>query len=137
MICIAPIILAGVMATVPIPYQKTNTDSTVFEAMTCGTGAGLVAHVAPQANLYGLSAQYAWEFGVNLKFRVIPQAGLSHTGKGYRELPSHTQFGVGGEIHLALDKYTLAVKYWHLSNAHTKLPNIGLDTLSIMVGYQF
>lgn len=137
MMCFAPIILAGAMATVPIPYQKTNTDSAMFELMTCGQGVGLVATAAPQANLYGLAAQYGFEFGDTWKLRILPQAGLSHAATHYRELPSDTQFGVGGEIHLEYKHAILATKYWHLSNAHTKAPNIGLDILAIMAGWRF
>lgn len=139
-LCFAPVLLAGLVNTSAVfSTHQPQTNSVMIEAQTCNKGLGLVATAAPNSGLYGFGVQYAARvpLGEHFALTLTPQVGISHDTHGYRHLPLHTQFEVGGEIALSYDKVSVSYKYWHLSNAHLKSPNLGLDMSAVLVGYSF
>lgn len=138
-LCLAPLVLVGMVHTIHVPHTKSSTDSVLLEAHTCPTGLGAHVTAAPSANLYSVGLQYGFEFPIygRLRARVIPQVGISYDAHHYRELPLHTQFEVGGELQFAYGQVTVGYKYWHLSNAGLRDKNIGLDMGALLVGYSF
>lgn len=141
-LCFAPIVLAGFVMGIHNPYKDghiAHLDSPMAEVLTCNQGLGAHATLAPHTGLYSAGLQYSLEFPIvaGVKGRLIPMVGISHDTRHYRELPLHTQFEVGGEVHLAYGEYTLALKYWHLSNAGLRDKNLGLDMGALLVGYSY
>ncbi len=137
-LCLAPMVLIGQLFTVQTNWHQTaDVGGTMIEAQTCEAGIGAHAR-ATTSGLYGLGLHYGFhgEWG---KYSVTfqPRAGLSATSIPRRELPSDKQFELGAQLLFGYNRARIGVDYWHLSNAGTKDPNIGVDTVGVVVGWVF
>lgn len=139
--CIAPLVMVGVMSGVETSWHhhQVNPGGEVLEVQSCQYGPGLAVTAAPSSGLYGIAAQWGFQVASwgDLRVYLKPQVGISHDTYGYRELPLGTQFEVGGMVNVEYDNANIGVKYWHLSNAGIKQPNIGMDILAVMGGFRF
>lgn len=144
MMCLAPLLLVGVMSGVQTSWHhhEHNPQGEILEVHSCLVGPSLVGTLAPSSGLYGLGLE--WGFNAFLgPFSVgfAPQVGISHASQSYRELPMVTQFEVGGWVYGSYERFVMGLKYWHMSNAgmHSteRRPNTGLDVLAVMGGWVF
>lgn len=138
MLCLAPLLLAGYMSTITTSWHHgPNEDGAVVELQTCERGLG--AHIrATSSGLYGLGAQYGLGTEVGpVSLTIQQRLGFSYVDHTNVNLPLRTQFEVGLQGLIGYGRYRIAVDYWHLSNAHLKAPNIGMDMASVMIGVTF
>lgn len=137
-VCWAPLLLMGAALTVQTPWhQTTQMDAGIVEVQTCEKGWGLDAKASTQG-VYGADVQYGFVYHTGeWMLGLLPKGGVSYVDHPVYELPSRTQFGVGAQALLGYGRARLGVEYWHLSNAFTRDPNIGMDLLLIQTGWRF
>ena len=138
MLCLAPMLLIGLLSTIQTSWHRTAShDGVLVEAQTCETGLGLHAKAA-SSGLYAIGTHYgfSWRDG-NWSATVQPHAGLSYADHPVRALPLRSQFEVGASVHLGYQSWRVGLSYWHLSNAGLRQPNTGLDLLAIQTGWTF
>ncbi len=148
-LCLAPVVLAGYLASTDFHFKSTKHQTTVenaamVEVMTCDKGWGLDAKMATNG-LYGAGVQYGFKFEPAQDFSVsfIPKLGVSYTDRPRVELPQQTQFGLGGQVLFGYKDARLGVELWHLSNGkslgmnYDSAPNIGLNLVAIQFGWVF
>lgn len=142
MMCLAPLILAGLLITQDFnttanPRAKTDFNGAMIEAQTCERGAGLDLK-ASSSGLYGLALQYG--AGLDLDgwaITITPKAGLAYVSRSNWEQAHPWNFEVGGQVLIGRDRWRIGFEYWHISNAYLSRPNTGIDTLAIQTGWIF
>ena len=139
MFCFAPVILAGYLFTLhPNPSHVTSVNDPLLEVQTCQTGPGLDAK-ATASGMGSLQGQY----GVEILDRgpwswiVTPKAGGAILPQHVQELTSTVNFSLGLQNTIRYDRGSVALEYWHQSNAHLGATNAGLDMIAIMGGWLF
>lgn len=138
LMCLAPLLLVGYLLTVQTPWHHTSSfDAPLIEVQSCETGLGVDAK-ASTSGLYGLGLQYGWTWAHDrVSFTVQPKVGISYVDHPERALPLRTQFEVGGQLLFGYNRFRVGIEYWHLSNAHLRQPNIGIDALILQTGWIF
>jgi len=122
-------------------HTSSALDGPTFRFETAPQGLGGVARYSP-AGMYGAGLQYGWRIP-GTPLTLTPSAGLAYVEPTMPELPLKHPFQLGLQASTPLPMpfnwpdARLALEYLHMSNAGQKQPNIGLDTLSFMLGYPF
>lgn len=141
MLCFAPLVLVGYAVAVETswhhePHKDIN--APMIEVQTCDRGLG--AHVkASEAGFYGAGLQYGFQWTTGKWTATLtPQAGMSYVDHPMPDrLPMRTQFEVGGQFLIGYRNFRIGIEYWHLSDAHLKLPNDGVDMMVLQTGWAF
>lgn len=138
MLCLAPLVLVGYLFTLQTSsHHSTMMNGAQIDVQTCESGLGLHAK-ATTSGLYSTGLHYGLtgEWG-NYSVTLQPRVGFSVADRPVYELPSQVQFELGQQLILGYGDFRLAVEYWHLSNAYTKAPNIGMDFIILSSGWRF
>lgn len=136
--CLTPLLMLGYALTIQTAWhQTTDVSAPIIEVQTCETGLGLHAKASTDG-LYAVGAHYGLtgEWG-DWSLTLQPHAGVSYADRAIKELPLRAQFEVGAAIIGGYQNVRVAVEYWHLSNAGLKSPNVGLDMLVLLTGWEF
>jgi len=136
--CFIPILLLGYALTLQTDWHRTTDgQGTVVEIQTCDKGFGFEAK-ATTSGFYGFGGQYAWQMNtLDWDIALVPKVGTSWVDHAVYELPSRWQLELGASLQMGYRQSIVAVEYWHLSNAWTNYPNIGMDFLLLMGGIRF
>ena len=145
MLCFAPLVMIGALLSINTPTHRVERqDGAVIDIQTCKTGFGAHANAAT-SGLYALGGHYGFTFqhGRDWTFTAQPRAGFSYVDHAVHDIwganvvPMQTQFEVGLELIVGYRKIHSSIGYQHFSNAELEPPNVGLDQLRIMWGWEF
>jgi len=144
----AGVLLLGLLSATEL---HTNVSSDTYQKLSRGPaltwlsdrrGLGMGINAAA-AGLASVDAHYSvsHETGPYV-YTLSPFFGLSGAYQ-FHELPQGIQFSMGLQGLVSYRAMTLGVQYWHMSNgsalglALTDVQNIGLDLLSVQLGYSY
>ena len=144
--CFAPIVLAGIVSTIEVnksTAQYTDTHGGIVSALSCDTGFG-VGMKATTIGLHAIEGHYGFTATIgSVRASLLPKFGVSMTDRYIRELPQAVQFSLGAQALLGYEHMRLSLEYWHASNGEalhlnvSDRPNIGLDLVTVQVGWAF
>jgi len=148
-LCLAPVLMAGFMASTDFHFKDTKHKTSVGNAaivsvQTCDKGWGVNAK-ATTNGFYGTELQYGFKYEPLPDYSVTltPRFGVSFVDHPVIELPQRTQFGLGGQVSVGYKDFRLGVELWHMSNGKalglnvSDGANIGLNMVTIQTGWVF
>jgi len=137
--CLKPLILIGWLLTQNFGGHNfnTNLDAAAVEVQTCESGPGLDVKAAT-SGLYGVAVQYGFTTTRNgWTFTATPKLGVAYVDHQAKEQAHPANFELGGQLLFGRDRWRIGAEYWHISNAHTSVPNLGIDLLILQTGWIF